>query len=49
VVPHRPCKDSAECSRSFMSQRNVIGMLGERGMWCLTGLLRILQNAVGLL
>jgi hypothetical protein len=49
VVFHRPFKDSIECSRSVMGQRNVIGVLGERGMWCLTGLVRILQNAVGLL
>jgi hypothetical protein len=33
VVPHRPFKDSAECSRSFMSQRNVISVLRACRMW----------------
>jgi hypothetical protein len=42
VVLHRLFKDSVECSRSVMGRRNMIGVLGERGLWCFIGLLRIL-------
>lgn len=39
VVPHRTYKESVECSRSVMSQRNLIGVLPEHGMWCPISLL----------